>query len=84
MLVLGVLQFSSKGEWINKELIKGDKYIGVYVDQTTGEEVKTKDFKIHYSKTGTHIVPTLIKERGWSIEIMGICRKENKSYSQRW
>ena len=60
----GVLQFSSKGEWINKELIKGDKYIGVYVDQTTGEEVKTKDFKIHYSKTGTHIVPTLIKERG--------------------
>ncbi|ADU94518.1 head morphogenesis protein SPP1 gp7 [Geobacillus sp. Y412MC52] len=60
----GILQFSGKGKWINKELIKGDKYIGVYVDQTTGEEVKTKDFKIHYSKTGTHIVPTLIKERG--------------------
>lgn len=32
--------------------------IGIYVDQITGREYKTTRAKVHFSKTGAHIVPT--------------------------
>ncbi|MFQ7566371.1 MAG: polymorphic toxin type 50 domain-containing protein [Clostridium perfringens] len=47
----------SKGNWRKKEIIKTDKKIGVNVSMLDGSENKTNNFKIHYSKKGTHIVP---------------------------
>ncbi|SHJ88425.1 phage putative head morphogenesis protein, SPP1 gp7 family [Caminicella sporogenes DSM 14501] len=58
----GKLQFNKKGEWNKKELIIIDREIGVNVNNNTGEKTPTNKFIIHYSKSGTHIVPTL-KER---------------------
>ncbi|MFJ7971309.1 minor capsid protein [Psychrobacillus sp. NPDC096389] len=50
----------SKMEWKQKEdIFNHSQPIGVYIDQTTGKELITSAFRIHYSKTGTHIVPTL-------------------------
>ena len=47
-----------------QEIISQNKPIGTYIDPRTGEVVKnTTDFRIHYSKTGSHIVPT-IKGKG--------------------
>lgn len=40
-----------------KERIDCDKIIGVDVDMDTGEETPTDKATIHYSKTGTHLVP---------------------------
>lgn len=45
-----------------KEKIECDKIIGVDVDEVTREETKTNKATIHYSKTGTHLVPR--KESG--------------------
>ena len=44
-------------KWTHKEFVKADKQIGVVVDRITGEEITTKRFTIHYSQSGTHIVP---------------------------
>ena len=41
-----------------KEIIKHDSKIGMYIDQYTGEKFETDSFRIHYRKTGAHIVPT--------------------------
>ena len=41
-----------------KEVIKHNRKIGVYIDQRTGEIFETDTFRIHYRKTGAHIVPT--------------------------
>ncbi len=57
----GEFKFSKNGNFSKKEIIKTDKYIGYSVNHITGQETKTKDFKIHYSKKGVHIVP-FIKE----------------------
>lgn len=47
-----------------QEIITQDKPIGTYIDPKTGEIVENAtDFRIHYSKTGSHIVPT-IKGKG--------------------
>lgn len=51
-----------KGEWNNKELIMANKNIGVSINNKTGENTVTNKFIIHYSKNGTHIVPTVKKE----------------------
>ncbi|KOF56626.1 MULTISPECIES: phage minor capsid protein [Clostridium] len=51
-----------KGEWNNKELIMANKNIGVSINNKTGEKTVTNKFIIHYSKNGTHIVPTVKKE----------------------
>ncbi len=40
-----------------KEMIQCDKEIGVDVDQYTKKETVTDKGTIHYSKTGTHLVP---------------------------
>ncbi|MCM1023840.1 MAG: polymorphic toxin type 50 domain-containing protein [Prevotella sp.] len=45
-----------------KETITCDKIIGVDVNRVTKAETPTNSVKIHYSKTGTHIVPTRRKE----------------------
>lgn len=56
----GIFQRSRKGKWKNKELISGDEFIGVNIDNITNELKYTNKFYIHYSKKdGTHIVPTL-------------------------
>lgn len=41
-----------------KEIIKHNHKIGMYIDQRTGEMFETDSFRIHYRKTGAHIVPT--------------------------
>ena len=47
-----------------QEIISQNKPIGTYIDPRTGEVGENAtDFRIHYSKTGSHIVPT-IKGKG--------------------
>lgn len=53
----GEIKTNSKGEWDRKETIKTDREIGVNVSILDGSENRTNNFKIHYSKKGTHIVP---------------------------
>lgn len=52
-------KYSGKGQKIgvNRERINFEKIIGDYIDPQTGESYKTTVGTIHYSKTGTHIVP---------------------------
>ncbi len=51
--------FAGTGEWIgvNKERVNFGEVIGQYVNPATNEVVDTTVGIIHYSKTGTHIVP---------------------------
>ena len=51
----GTLEFSDSGKWNKKEIITVDNPIGIVKNKN--EEIETNSFKIHYSKTGTHIVP---------------------------
>lgn len=59
--------YSGKGKvYIDKagkitEIFEHTSPIGFCVDKFTGEAVATNNGKIHYSKDGTHIVPTLTK-----------------------
>lgn len=53
----GILIRDSNGNWSNKEIVKTDKDIGVYININTGIEAITDRFIIHYSKKGVHIVP---------------------------
>lgn len=53
----GKLKFTSKGTWTSKEFVVADKPVGVYVNPDNGEVFETRRFSIHYSKSGTHIVP---------------------------
>jgi SPP1 gp7 family putative phage head morphogenesis protein len=55
----GIFEIDRKGNVKNKELVISDKAIGMNIDNSTGEKTKTNRFYIHYSKKGTHIVPTL-------------------------
>lgn len=55
----GEIKTNTKGEWDRKETISLDREIGVNLNVSTGEKTPTNKFKIHYSKKGTHIVPTL-------------------------
>lgn len=55
----GELKFTkSTGEWNHKEIVTVDEDIGVAITKETGEGMPTNRFVIHYSKKGTHIVPT--------------------------
>lgn len=42
----------------NKELVIISELTGINVEENTGKETETHRFIIHYSKTGTHLVPT--------------------------
>ena len=54
----GEVKTNKKGEWIGTELITiNDTAIGTVVNNVNGVEKKTSVFKIHYSKSGVHIVP---------------------------
>ena len=53
----GTLLYDRKGNWKHKELIDCDKEIGIDVDVNTQKETPTDKATVHYSKTGTHLVP---------------------------
>lgn len=53
----GTFVYDRKGNWKKKELIDCDKEVGVDVDENTKKETPTDKATIHYSKTGTHLVP---------------------------
>lgn len=53
----GELKRDGNGQWKRQEVIHTEQNIGVVVDLLTGKEYPATDFKIHYSKKGTHIVP---------------------------
>ncbi|HBH1459472.1 TPA: minor capsid protein [Clostridioides difficile] len=55
----GILELDRNGKFKNKELITCEKNIGVNISNLTGKETTTNKFYIHYSKNGTHIVPTM-------------------------
>lgn len=56
----GEVLLTEDNRWKSKEIVVVDKIIGVPVDQKTAKETSANAFTIHYSKTGVHIVPTLI------------------------
>ena len=52
-------KYSGKGQRVgNKERVDFGRVIGEYVDAKTGKSYKTTRGIIHYSKDGTHIVPS--------------------------
>lgn len=59
-----VKTFSEHGTAIgnNKERVDFEKIIGYYVDPETHKKLETSIGIIHYSKSGTHIVPARPKE----------------------
>jgi len=54
----GEVKFTENGRWKNKEIITVNKNIGASINPMNGEAIPTNKFVIHYSKTGTHVVPT--------------------------
>jgi hypothetical protein len=52
----GQLIFDNKGEWTHKERVVCPNYVGIHVD-LDGNETPTRRLTIHYSATGTHLVP---------------------------
>lgn len=52
----GTVILDRKGEWKNQEIIDFGREVGYTVNKD-GREVKTSKAKIHYSKTGVHVVP---------------------------
>ena len=65
----GYVPLNHEGKWKNKETVSLDHWIAVNVNPVTGEQSLTNRFTIHYSRTGTHIVPS---ERSLNHEAMGI------------
>ena len=59
----GEIQRDGNNKWIKQELIRADKDIGVVLN-LKADNAPTSKFVIHYSKNGTHIVPTNRKMRG--------------------
>ena len=47
----------SDGKWNSHESVVNTELLGVTVEKATGREIQTHRFLIHYSGTGTHIVP---------------------------
>ncbi|MCL2015610.1 MAG: polymorphic toxin type 50 domain-containing protein [Defluviitaleaceae bacterium] len=54
----GDIKVDRNGNWDSKEYVTALIDIGVDIDPKTGQQTITNRFTIHYSKTGTHIVPT--------------------------
>ena len=55
----GKIERTINGDFANKERIVLDKAVGVSINNKTGVETETRIIKIHYRKTGVHIVPTM-------------------------
>lgn len=53
----GVIHIGNNKQQI-KEVIDFDEVIGVDINNKTGIETKTTRGTVHYSNTGTHLVPT--------------------------
>ena len=53
----GRAEVTELGAWKNVENVIVEGNIGVKVDHITGKETVTNRFTIHYSNTGTHVVP---------------------------
>lgn len=56
----GELLRDNNGHWKQTELIDAGKQVGIAI-KSDGREIPTSNFIIHYSKSGTHIVPTTRK-----------------------
>ena len=54
----GTPTFSKKQKWTSKEVVEADSIIGCDIDPDSGEISTTNRFTIHYSSTGTHVVPS--------------------------
>lgn len=54
----GEICYDRKGRWQNQEVVSVGFVVGKVLDKE-GKWTETKTVKIHYSKNGTHIVPTL-------------------------
>ena len=52
----------NNGEFNNKERVRASREFGVYVDEETKKESKTRYGIIHYGKAGAHIIPARSKE----------------------
>ena len=61
-------EYAGKGQRIgtNRERVDFGQVIGSYVDPKTSKSYKTTVGTIHYSKTGTHIIPE--KPKNWRKE----------------
>ena len=53
ILFMGTPDFAE----VSLEAVYNSGYEIIGVVKSNGKEIKTNSFKIHYSKTGTHIVP---------------------------
>ena len=58
----GEIQVDVNGNFIHKERLTFDHIVGVNVNPVTGQETPTNRLYVYYSKTGTHVVPTLKEE----------------------
>lgn len=52
----------NNGEFNNKERVRASREFGVYVNEETKQESKTRYGIIHYGKAGAHIIPARSKE----------------------
>ena len=61
-----VSQYSGKGTPVspNKERVDFGHVIGQFVDPKTGDSMDTTVGIIHYSQSGTHIVPAMPRKKG--------------------
>ena len=59
----GRAELTEAGVWKNVETVTSDRNIGVNISPSTGEETITNRFTIHYSRTGTHVVPAKRRQR---------------------
>lgn len=56
----GEIQSPSKGQY--QELITADEDFGIFVSLVTHKQYTTNRGVIHYSKSGTHLVPAYLEE----------------------
>jgi len=54
----GFMPINGRGEWKSVETVSTEEDIGVEVNPDTMTKTPTNRFTIHYSKTGTHVVPS--------------------------
>ena len=59
------LKTADDGKWNRTEICAANKVVG-FIVRKDGTEVPTRLFKIHYSKTGTHIVPYAKDGKPWN------------------
>ena len=66
---IGWSPLTETGKWKNKETVSIGEIIGVEIDRFTKEEIFTDRFTIHYSKTGTHVVPDRKRNHDESMDV---------------